>query len=419
MRMLVKSFVLQNVKYIFDGNSLELFRVINEDDISTYMAQNDTSICKKQVVNGNSISKVVLNVSNKCNLRCKYCYADGGQYASKKDELMSMQTLKDIIAELHSKGIKRIGVVFFFGGEPLLNYPLIKSGIELFNNTFEIRNYEIVTNAWYLNEENITFFKENHVNLAISIDGPQDITDLLRGKGSYAKVLESLHTAKQLGYYNIECSATYTKYHEELGYTYDDINKYFNKMGIKATISRVISENRNMKPTYRPTKEEIRNDIRESARKIYDNQVTGVINPYLYQTLMSLTFGTRSINYCDDLMGDFSIDYDYDGKKYNCFHFWGDKKYAVKEEKLCNDNIQVVNDKDNNVVCKMCWAKYLCKICTASIMQNTMKWPVMNSGECSDRNIFEMCIECIIEYHLEEKVKQLTDNFVRNFIHYQ
>ena len=46
MRMLVKSFVLQNVKYIFDGNSLELFRVINEDDISTYMAQNDTSICK-------------------------------------------------------------------------------------------------------------------------------------------------------------------------------------------------------------------------------------------------------------------------------------------------------------------------------------------------------------------------------------
>ena len=91
----------------------------------------------------------------------------------------------------------------------------------------------------------------------------------------------------------------------------------------------------------------------------------------------------------------------------------------MKEEKLCNDNIQVVNDKDNNVVCKMCWAKYLCKICTASIMQNTMKWPVMNSGECSDRNIFEMCIECIIEYHLEEKVKQLTDNFVRNFIHYQ
>ena len=182
---------------------MELFRVINEDDISTYMAQNDTSICKKQVVNGNSISKVVLNVSNKCNLRCKYCYADGGQYASKKDELMSMQTLKDIIAELHSKGIKRIGVVSFFGGEPLLNYPLIKSGIELFNNTFEIRNYEIVTNAWYLNEENITFFKENHVNLAISIDGPQDITDLLRGKGSYAKVLESLHTAKQLGYLSL------------------------------------------------------------------------------------------------------------------------------------------------------------------------------------------------------------------------
>ena len=103
--------------------------------------------------------------------------------------------------------------------------------------------------------------------MAISIDGPQDITDLLRGKGSYAKVLESLHTAKQLGYYNIECSATYTKYHEELGYTYDDINKYFNKMGIKATISRVISENRNMKPTYRPTKEEIRNIVVQLSRQ--------------------------------------------------------------------------------------------------------------------------------------------------------
>ncbi len=265
----------------------------------------------------------------------------------------------------------------------------------------------------------LKFFKEHNVKLAISIDGPQDITDFLRGKGSYAKVMQGLETAKRINYNKIECSATYTKCHEELGYTYNDINGFFKSLGVKATISRVLSNDEKLLPVHRLTKEEIKTDIWELARIIYDNHQSGGINPYLYRTLMSLAFGSRSINYCDDLMRDFSIAYDYDGTKYNCFHFWGDKKYALEKDEVCNAKIQETNCKNNNEVCVSCWAKYLCKICVASIMQNIMEWPFKENGECKDRDIFELCMECIIEYHLDGKIIRLMDHFVSNYVCYQ
>ncbi|MEG0793513.1 MAG: hypothetical protein RSD97_08880 [Lachnospiraceae bacterium] len=263
------------------------------------------------------------------------------------------------------------------------------------------------------------FFKEHNIKLALSIDGPMDITDFLRGKGSYAKVMQGFDMVKKMNYNNVECLATYTGYHERLKYTYDDIDDYFKGLGVRATISRVLSNEREMLPINCSTEKQIKDNIWESARKVYNNQQTGGINPYLYRTLMSLSFGARSINYCDDLFSDFSVTYDYDGTKYNCFHFWGEKEYAVRENEVCNAHIQEVNCKDNNKVCALCWAKYLCKICTAAVMQNTMEWPVMDNGECKDRNILQLCIECIIEYQQDEKVTQLMDNFVHNFINYQ
>ena len=57
--------------------------------------------------------KIVLNMSNKCNLKCKYCYADGGKYASKKDELMSVEIFESIIEEILGEGVSRIGIVSF------------------------------------------------------------------------------------------------------------------------------------------------------------------------------------------------------------------------------------------------------------------------------------------------------------------
>lgn len=280
MRKLLKVFGEKNISYIFNGNSLELFKVTNKDDVKKYMEQNDEFISEKQIVNEGTISKIVLNMSNKCNLKCKYCYADGGKYASKKDELMSVEIFESIIEEILGEGVSRIGIVSFFGGEPLINYPLIKRGITLFNEKLEIGNYEIVTNGWYLDEEMLKFFKEHNVKLAISIDGPQDITDFLRGKGSYAKVMQGLETAKRINYNKIECSATYTKCHEELGYTYNDINGFFKSLGVKATISRVLSNDEKLLPVHRLTKEEIKTDIWESARIIYDNHQSGGINPY-------------------------------------------------------------------------------------------------------------------------------------------
>ena len=44
---------------------------------------------------------------------------------------------------------------------------------------------------------------------------------------------------------------------------------------------------------------------------------------------------------------------------------------------------------------------------------------MMDNGECRDRNVLEICMECIIRYHLEEKLARLMENFVNNFVTYQ
>lgn len=113
MRKLLKVFGEKNISYIFNGNSLELFKVTNKDDVKKYMEQNDEFISEKQIVNEGTISKIVLNMSNKCNLKCKYCYTDGGKYASKKDELMSVEIFESIIEEILGEGVSRIGIVSF------------------------------------------------------------------------------------------------------------------------------------------------------------------------------------------------------------------------------------------------------------------------------------------------------------------
>ncbi|MEG0793512.1 MAG: hypothetical protein RSD97_08885 [Lachnospiraceae bacterium] len=84
MRKLLKVFEFKDTKYVFDGSSLELYKITNEEDFAEYVKDEDEFTRKKQFTNKDSISKIVLNVSNECNLNCKYCYADGGKYASKK-----------------------------------------------------------------------------------------------------------------------------------------------------------------------------------------------------------------------------------------------------------------------------------------------------------------------------------------------
>ncbi len=146
------------------------------------------------------IKALCLHVAHDCNLRCKYCFAATGDFGVKRT-LMSAETGKKAIDFIiRSSGSRRNLEIDFFGGEPLMNFEVVKEvtayamekGRE-FNKNFRLT---LTTNALLLNEENKQFINEHMGNLVMSIDGREEVNDRMRyrvdGSGSYASILPKI-----------------------------------------------------------------------------------------------------------------------------------------------------------------------------------------------------------------------------------
>jgi uncharacterized protein len=143
--------------------------------------------------------KVTLSLTHRCNLVCRYCYSGR---AFKKD--MSIATAREIVdfaMDITPPG-QRIEFGFF-GGEPLLKFDLIKEVTnyirEKERETRGSVSLNITTNGTLLTPSILDFFREEKVNLCISIDGPAYVHDLNRcyhdGRGSFGEVVRALRLA--------------------------------------------------------------------------------------------------------------------------------------------------------------------------------------------------------------------------------
>lgn len=139
------------------------------------------------------IKSMCLNVAHDCNLRCRYCFAETGEFHGGR-MLMSAETGKralDFLIE-HS-GNRRHLEVDLFGGEPLMNFDVVKSivayGRELEAKFGKEIHFTITTNGMALDDEKDEFINSEMYNLVLSLDGRREVHDALRvtanGKGSY------------------------------------------------------------------------------------------------------------------------------------------------------------------------------------------------------------------------------------------
>lgn len=149
------------------------------------------------VYNKPVIKSLCLHIAHDCNLRCSYCFASEGTYMGERS-LMSEDVGKaalDFLME-QSKGRKHLEVDFF-GGEPLINFDVVKKLTayerELEKKHDKVIRFTMTTNAYHVTDEMIDFINREMKNLVISIDGRKEIHDAERknaaGQGSYNKVL--------------------------------------------------------------------------------------------------------------------------------------------------------------------------------------------------------------------------------------
>ena len=141
----------------------------------------------------NIIKAMCLHVSHDCDLRCRYCFASQGDFKGHRG-LMSYEVGKRALDFLVENARFRKNLeVDFFGGEPLLNFSVIKKLVEYGHQLNEKHNknirFTITTNGMQLNDEKIDFINENMVNVVMSLDGKKNVNDNMRptinNKGSY------------------------------------------------------------------------------------------------------------------------------------------------------------------------------------------------------------------------------------------
>ena len=168
------------------------------------------------------VKAMCIHAAHDCNLRCRYCFADAGEYHMRDRSLLPPETGKRALDWLVKKSGNRYNLeVDFFGGEPLMNFPAIREivayGRELEKKYHKHFKFTTTTNGVNLNDEIIAFLNKEMYNVVISIDGRPEVHDRMRptanGKGSYALIIDNARKLvaqrKQQQYY---IRGTYTRY---------------------------------------------------------------------------------------------------------------------------------------------------------------------------------------------------------------
>ena len=159
------------------------------------------------------VKALCLHIAHDCNLACKYCFAGEGEYHGQRS-LMSLDVGKKALDFLVANSGNRVNLeVDFFGGEPLMNWQVVKD-LVAYGRSLEEPNHKkfrftLTTNGVLLDDEVLEFANKEMANLVLSVDGRKEIHDRMRphrgGQGSYDEVLPKYKKAaksrNQMDYY--------------------------------------------------------------------------------------------------------------------------------------------------------------------------------------------------------------------------
>jgi uncharacterized protein len=149
---------------------------------------------------GAVIKAMCIHVAHDCNMRCAYCFTDAGGFSGHR-ALMPLETGKAAIDFLLERsGNRRNLEIDFFGGEPLMNFDVVKNlvfyGRKREKEYGKHIRFTLTTNGLLLDEENTAFINEYIDNVILSIDGRLEVNDRMRktvsGKGTYSHIIDKL-----------------------------------------------------------------------------------------------------------------------------------------------------------------------------------------------------------------------------------
>ena len=170
------------------------------------------------------VKALCLHVAHACNLACRYCFAGEGEYNGERG-LMSYETGKQALDFLIANSGNRVNLeVDFFGGEPLLNWDVVKRLVAYGRSQEKEHNkkfrFTLTTNGVLINDDVIEFCNKEMSNVVLSLDGRKSVHDHMRpfrnGDGSYDKIIPLLKKfADSRNQENYYVRGTFTHYNTD------------------------------------------------------------------------------------------------------------------------------------------------------------------------------------------------------------
>ncbi len=284
-----------------------------------------------------------LILTNKCNLKCIYCYADGGSYHQKLDE-KNFDTVKKTIQFFYSK-YKYIHQISFFGGEPLIKVDLIEQSCAYINsycekNEIPLPIYSMVTNATLMDDKAVEIIFRYKIHINVSLDGPKEFNDRQRifvegNKSVFDLVDTNITKLRKKQSFSIE--STCSNRIDEFGYTFKDIQEYFrNRYSIsRVNVSAAIIVDKVDDKLKLNNNEYVGNSTLANVKKFF-NQEGFVFNDLIIRLLNTYFTNYYCSTFCDAGVTQFSIWMN--GDVYPCQLYIGKEEYKL-------GNIDELNDR--------------------------------------------------------------------------
>lgn len=170
------------------------------------------------------VKALCLHIAHDCNLACQYCFAEEGEYHGRR-ALMTFEVGKKALDFLIANSGERVNLeVDFFGGEPLMNWDVVKELVAYGRSQEALHNkkfrFTLTTNGVLLNDDILEFANKEMANVVLSIDGRKEVHDRMRpfrnGKSSYDLIVPKFKkVAESRNQTNYYVRGTYTHFNTD------------------------------------------------------------------------------------------------------------------------------------------------------------------------------------------------------------
>lgn len=324
-----------------------------------------------------ALPRLVINISNDCNMRCRYCYADCGVYGGERS-LITKETLSQTL-DYFFNAYETIGLVQLFGGEPTMNPEAISFVCNYLRQNEITSKVGFVTNATLIDDDLIKTVAEYDLNVTVSVD-VETMHDLLRplrgGEPSWEVVKNNIHKLQATTCQPTTIELTYTQAHVDKGISIVDVLTDLNYEygSIPIHITPVCSDD----PAFHLVN---RDAFADSVHDVFESRRSGMqLNFALIDSYIASLKGKHAnAHICNAGAGTLAVSTD--GDIFPCFFFIGNQKFKIAN---VADDVQILDKairskkqeylartKDSLETCKSCWANTLCHGCLGANEDST------------------------------------------------